>query len=218
MIFHEKSQPAPECLTTEKAKANGNNSCGDVLRRLQVDFKNKCYICEDKDPHSINTEHFIPHRGDRELKFDWNNLFYACVHCNSTKSDDYDNILNCTIESDGVDKKIKYWINPFPKEEAKIIALDLDDRVVNTVALLNAVYNGSTTLKKIEAANLRSKLLKEIRNFQQLLFDYYNDLYNEAEKAEIKGQILRELRPSSNFTAFKIWILKENPDLLVDFQ
>ena len=69
MLFFAKSQPA------------GDYKCGDVLELLKNDFKNKCYICECKESLiSRNTEHFIPHKGDKNLKFDWNNLFWSCSH------------------------------------------------------------------------------------------------------------------------------------------
>ncbi len=100
MVHFEKSQPAPTCLETEKGKANGDYKCENVLDRIKDDFMNKCYICEYKEPESINVEHFIPHEGDKDLKFDWNNLFWSCSHCNNTKLNNYDNILNCTIEAD----------------------------------------------------------------------------------------------------------------------
>ena len=41
MIYLEKSQPAPECLVSEKAKASGDYKCGDTLNRIKDDFKNK---------------------------------------------------------------------------------------------------------------------------------------------------------------------------------
>jgi hypothetical protein len=218
MIFQAKTQPAPPCLSVEKAKANGTYNCDGVLELLKADFKNKCYLCEDKEPHSINTEHFVPHRGNIDLKFDWNNLFYCCAHCNNTKHDKakYDSILNCTIEADGVDTKIKYHIDPWPKEKVEITALVADANVANTVDLLLEVYNGTTELKKIESANLRSKLLKEIRAFQDLLFAFYDDSYTNEEKEEKKNSIIRQLRPSSNFTAFKKWVLRDS-ELAEDF-
>ncbi len=43
MVNFSKSQPAPECLALEKAKANGTYRCGDVLSRLVNDFHNRCY-------------------------------------------------------------------------------------------------------------------------------------------------------------------------------
>lgn len=78
MVYLEKSQPAPDCLETEKAKAYGDYKCKNVLERIKTDFKNKCYLCEYKEPVAINVEHFRPHEGDKDLKFDWNNLFWSC--------------------------------------------------------------------------------------------------------------------------------------------
>ena len=64
MIYIEKSQPAPKCLETKKNKTNGDYKCGNVLERIKNDFNNKCYICEYKEPETINIEHFRPHKGD----------------------------------------------------------------------------------------------------------------------------------------------------------
>ncbi len=220
MIYLPKSEVAPPCLEAEKLKANGNYNCEGVLEALRSDFKNKCYICEDRNPHSINTEHFKPHKGNKGLKFDWKNLFYCCSHCNNTKlaKAEFDNILNCTKEAEGVDTKIKYEIDPWPGEKAKITSLEDIDKVNNTVKLLDNVYNGTTTLKKLESANLRSKILSEIRKFQELLFEYVNEDYNEEEKQEIKEKIIRQLRATSNFTAFKRWVIRKNEFLKPDFK
>ena len=177
MLFFEKSRPAPACPEIEKNKANGE--CGDVLPRLKNDFKNKCYICEQKEQTSINVEHFIPHKGDSELKFSWNNLFWSCAHCNNIKSDKYDNILNCTDINDNIEHRLKYIFKPFPFEKVEIQLIDEDDKSRNTRELLLKVYNGHTPLKKIEASNIRKKLLKEIKSFQENLIDYFNDTIDE---------------------------------------
>ena len=219
MIYLPKSQDAPPCLMIEKQKVNGNCNCEGVLDALKKDFNNKCYICETKGPHSINNEHFKPHRGNKDLKFDWENLFYCCVHCNNNKGDreEFDDILNCTVDSDGVDIKIKYEINPFPREKVIITALENTNRVNNTVKLLNEVYNGTTPLKLIESANIRAMLLKEIRNFQDLLFEYDDDSYTNEEKLDLKSKIVRDLRSTSNFTAFKRWIIRNSQHFAPDF-
>lgn len=107
MIYLPKSQPAPNCLESEKRKKSGDYKCGNVLERLKNDFKNKCYLCEDKGIRKIEIEHFAPHQGDIDLKFDWHNLFFACGHCNNTKIAKYDDILNCTLENE-IEAKIKY--------------------------------------------------------------------------------------------------------------
>lgn len=208
MIYFQKSQPAPTCLEDEKKKASGDYKCGDVLDRLHKDFHNKCYICEKKAPLSINVEHFISHQGDKELMFDWNNLFFACSHCNNSKLAGYDDILNCTTDTE-IETKIDFLLNPYPKEIPILTSLSEDETTRNTVELLNKVYVGHTVLKKLESANLRDELLKEIRAFQNLLFDYI-EIEEEEYKDKIKSKIISHLKPSSSFTAFKRRIIRNN--------
>jgi hypothetical protein len=218
MIHFEKSQPAPKCLETEKAKANGDYKCGAVLERLSADFKNKCYICEYKEPETINVEHFIPHEGDKELKFGWNNLFWACGHCNNIKLAVYTNLLNCTVSTDNVDTDLKYIFKPLPFEHVNIEVLKDDDRVRITQKLLLAVYNGTTSLKVIESANLRNKLLEEVWKFQQNLVDYFKDTNSVEDKEYFLIRIRGHLSKASNFTAFKRWIIRENERLREEFE
>lgn len=219
MVYLPKSEIVPECLEEERAKKSGKYNCEGVLDALKKDFKNKCYICEDKEPHTINIEHFRPHKEDKELKFDWNNLFYCCGHCNNTKlaKPEYDNILNCTVKSDEVETKMKYWIHPFPHELVQITELEDSIKVKNTAKLLDEVYNGTTILKLIESSNIRKKLLSEIRKFQDLLFKYKDDAYSEEDKEWFKQATIRELKFTSNFTAFKRWIIRQNHLLSEDF-
>ena len=218
MINIVKSMPPPKCLEKEKKKTRGDYKCGDVLKRTKNDFKNKCYICEYKQPTSINVEHFIPHKGNKELKFDWNNLFWACSHCNNTKAARGDNILNCTSPEQDVENWLTYEFKPFPKEKVKITALSNEEIVHNTVRLLIEVYNGTTPLKMIESSNLRQALLNEIVDFQQALMGYYDENAEDAEKAIYLRKIKQHLKKSSAFTAFKRWIVKENPVFKQEFQ
>jgi len=218
MVFFEKSLPAPVCLELEKAKENGKYNCGLVLERIENDFKNKCYICEYKEPESINIEHFKPHKGDKELKFSWENLFFACAHCNSIKLASYDNILDCTKENDNVDIDLKYTFKPFPFEKVKIEALKDTEKVKTTKNLLIAVYNGTTKLKKLESANLRNSLLEEIMKFQRLLKEYFEISEDDNDGREyFRIKIRNELGITSNFTAFKRWIIWDNEKLNDEF-
>ncbi len=218
MINFTKSQPAPPCLEVEKNKANGDYKCGDVLNRLSADFHNKCYICEEKAPGSINVEHLVPHQNNRDLKFDWNNLFWACSHCNNTKLAIHNNIINCTDPAVNVVASISLRIYPFPGEKVIIEPQVEDDNVRETAKLLNDIYNGTTPLKKMEANGLRDKIVKEIIAFQSLLQDYFNeDGLSEEEKQTLKSQIRRKLNPQSPFTAFKYWIINGNEKLQQEF-
>jgi uncharacterized protein (TIGR02646 family) len=220
MINLERNLPAPPCLAREKEKADGDCKCGEVLAYLVEIFHNKCYICELKEPISINVEHFKPHRGDKNLKFEWNNLFLSCSHCNNTKlaKIEYDDILDCTNPNHRVEEWIRYEMKPFPKSKVKIIVNYDIEIVKNTVKLLDSVYNGEhTQIKNFEADNLRKTLLRELRIFQECLFEYYDDAAEPDEKEVYLRKIRRHLKRSSAFCAFKRWIIKENDAYMKDF-
>lgn len=216
MIYFEKSQPAPECLEKEKLKVSGDYKCGCVLERLQNDFKNKCYICESQAPTTINVEHFKSHQGDVDLKFDWNNLFWACGHCNNIKLAKFDDILNCTDLNDNVENALKYEFKPFPHEKVAVEAVNNNSKTENTKNLLLAVFNGTTKLKNIEADNLCNALLKEMRDYQNHLCEYY-DAYDKEDKSHSSRKIKSHLNSASAFTAFKRQVIKDNPALFAEF-
>ncbi len=217
MLYFEKSQPAPDCLAIEKQKSNGDYKCGCVLERLKTDFKNKCYICESKAPSTINVEHFKSHQGDKNLKFDWNNLFWSCGHCNNTKLAKFDDILNCTNLNDSIENKLNYDFKPFPREKVNITINSNDDKTLQTQTLLLAVFNGTTTLKEIESDNIRSALLKEIKDLQECLIEYFTDTNDEQEKDRCLRKIKQHLNRSSAFTSFKRQIIKDNGELFKEF-
>lgn len=87
MVKVERSFPAPKSLAMEAKKKDGSYSGMDVIERLKEDFNNKCYICELKDLQDPQIEHLLPHKNRKylERKFDWNNLFWVCGHCNNVK-------------------------------------------------------------------------------------------------------------------------------------
>jgi hypothetical protein len=214
MIYFEKSQPAPESLAIEKQKQSGTWRTQEVIDRVSADFKHKCYICESQKPNTINIEHFIPHQDNHDLKFDWNNLFYACGHCNGIKLAKYDNILNCTKVEDDVEGKIGYNIkDEFPKFKVAVTAIENDTRSTQTAALLNAVFEGTTAEKRQEAAYIRERLQHELLIFRDLILQYRKDPNDSATKNGIKAH----LDSSSAFTAFKRAIIKSTPDLLAKF-
>lgn len=223
MINVTKSQPAPLCLSEEKAKPNGIYRREEVRERLIKDFNGKCYICEDSDLTNIEIEHFIPHLGKNiDLRFDWNNLFYTCGHCNRIKGTRLD-LLNCTNPSHNIIERIKFHINPIPFSEAQISTTSNfveDTLTLNTVLLLRDIYNytGKDSNSFDQALNLRKKVVVEIMEFQKYLVDYfYTRGLNEADKDELRAKIRRKLHPESQFTAFKIWIIKNNPKISQEF-
>ena len=73
-------------LAREKGTTYNTDHVNEALREM---FHGKCYICENKEATSFQIEHLIPYKGDVELKYDWNNLLWACAHCNNIKLDKY---------------------------------------------------------------------------------------------------------------------------------
>ena len=215
MIYIKKSQPAPKCLEKEKVKKNGDYKCGDVVARLDTDFYGKCYLCEMKSS-SCNVEHFIPHQGNKDLMFDWNNLFLSCSHCNNIKSTRED-LLNCTVIEDDVERVMEYNFNPFPKEKVLIKPLDKSEKTNNSAKLLNDIYNGTTELKRLDSDNIRNKLLAEIKDFQELLLEYYDERSDLESKQACLKEIKKALHPASEFVAFKRWIIWSNDERNEDF-
>jgi len=217
VLYFEKSQPAPECLEAEKLKVSGDYKCGCVLERLKVDFKNKCYLCESKEPLSINVEHFKPHRGDKKLKFNWNNLFWSCVHCNNTKLAKFTNLLDCTNSDEKIEEKLTYFFKPLPFEKVSIKTTDSDSKTLETKQLLLAIFNGTTTLKNIESDNLRKNLGSEIQGFQKNLCRYFDENNTQKEKKKFLRRIKNHLHIASAYTSFKRQTIKDNEKLMQEF-
>jgi len=217
MVYFKKSQPAPISLAIEKEKNSGTYRTEDVIKQIDKDFHSKCYICEQKNPTTINIEHFIPHQGNIDLKFDWNNLFYSCGHCNNVKlaKKEFDNILNCIVISDNIDKAIAYKFYPFPKEKPYFEVIIQSQKALNTKELLDKVFNGEyTALKTLEGSSLRDLLLKSIKKFQELLIDYYENENNEYFLIKIKEHLSNRME----FTAFKRYIIRNNQYLKNEFE
>ncbi len=171
-------------------------------------FHGKCYICENKDITSCQIEHLIPHRGNVELKYDWNNLFWSCAHCNNIKLAKCEPILDCTKEE--VDKLIAFRKNGYfgTDEKLEFIPLCESKAVNNTVLLLQDAYYGTTPQKKVEAKVIRKHLRDELHEFKDFIREY-----QEAEgedKTDLICSIKMKLKENAPFAAFKRWLIKDN--------
>lgn len=70
MVKCERTFPVPKSLAQRKSYNDA-----DVFAALSKIFNNKCYICELQDLQDGVVEHLISHKGNLDLKFDWENLF-----------------------------------------------------------------------------------------------------------------------------------------------
>lgn len=195
----------------QKAKASKSTyNTPEVNAALLEMFHGKCYICENKQITSYQIEHLYPHHGNMDLKYNWENLFLSCAHCNNTKLDKYDPILNCTKEN--VEKRIAFRKRGYFGTEEELIfeALDADEETINAQKLLQEVYYGATPQKKIEAKILRRTLRKELSEFKEYVREYQEAEGEERE--DLRYLLKQQLGDSSPFAAFKRWLIKDNKE------
>ena len=191
-------------------KSGGTYNTDNVNAALKEMFHGKCYICENKAITSYQIEHLIPHRENKELKYDWENLFWSCAHCNNIKLAKYEPILDCTKEN--VERLIAFRKKGYfgTDETLEFVSLVEDSEAVkNTVSLLKDAYYGTTPQKKIEARIIRKTLRKELAEFKEYVREY-QEAEDEEEKEDAEILIRKELKDSSAFTAFKRWLIWDN--------
>jgi hypothetical protein len=220
MVNVYKNPSEPKSLITERLKKTGTYRGADVIKSLNDDFRGKCYLCENKGIVSINVEHFVAHRGVEAKRMEWNNLFYCCSHCNNIKGDNdvFNNILNCTDPALNVTESIKLTVDAMPKGEVIVTAISNDPVTKNTVLLLDKIYNGGHTgIKMLEGENLREKVNREVANFIDLLFDYFDNSHEPELVKRNKLLIKSNLNVGSPFAAFKIWRIMDNQKLKDEF-
>lgn len=148
-------------------KKKGYN-CDEVVTALWKMCNQKCYLCETLNPDAPEIEHKEPHENkDKDLKLDWNNLFYSCRRCNSIKGTKHKNILD-VAEIDPITRII--W-NMAPSNYSDVtfekVDKDCNDEIVNnTIALLKRCFNEiGTASRGITRAALIEKIDKRLAHF-----------------------------------------------------
>ncbi len=209
MIKVERSFPAPESLAVEAQKANGSYSKPDVVSRLKEDFHDKCYICEINHLQDPQVEHLLPHKGGTypERKFDWNNLFWSCGHCNYVKNQSKydDGIIDCCKE----DPEELIWFR-FEEKNVQVSAKNKENRkAALTAELVTEVFNRKNTGMRIYSSEQRmTELTIEMNKLYSTLEEM--EEHPESQFALRKARAL--LRTESKFVAFKRCYVRENAD------
>lgn len=205
-----RSEPTPASLEN-RTKYDSK----DVLDALSKVFHNKCYICETCEPQDINVEHFIPHEGVQDLKFDWNNLYLSCGRCNNIKLVKYDHLLDCCNKNIDVVRAIKHLppLTPFAKKLI-IEAQNNDDKTLLTAELLARVFNSEHTPNKaISGTFLRKKVFAQYNLLLDQLNKYYDPVALKDEKKMAIERIKLLLKASSPYSAFMSWCIIEDQEL-----
>lgn len=215
MVKVERSFPAPDSLAEEARKVDGKYDKPDVIERLKKDFHNKCYICEMKELQDPNVEHLLPHKNGKypERKFDWENLFWSCSHCNGVKNNGkYDNgILDCC--KDDPEKVLSFSLE---NDDVTITILDADNELQKrTAQLVTEVFSLKNTGMRIYRSDQRLKLLQKEMN---VLYKQLEKLHKKPESKVIMRMIESLLRRESAFAAFKRCYVREHANEYPELQ
>lgn len=189
----------------------------DVYKALLSCFHNKCYLCEAKNPHDINIEHFIPHRGDVNKKFDWGNLYLACSRCNNIKLAGFDLLLDCCESTTDVSLLIKLIPPHTPySKKVTIEALSNDTKTLNTAKLLDKIYNSEHTVnKEITGSFLRRKIYDQLEILLRNIRDYIAPDATPSEKEVAIEKMKLLSSPESEFSAFMKHSILDDQELNV---
>lgn len=213
MIKVERTYPAPPSLEIESKKPNGKYNCDDVVEQLAHDFNNKCYICGMDDLQDPQVEHLLPHKGGKypERKYNWDNLFLSCGHCNSVKTQKrYDqDIIDCC--KDDPEKYIDFYLE---NKDVHVIAKDPNNYMaVNTAQLVTDVF----TLKSPKMREFKSRKRKNELTYETIgLYDAL-ELYKLDKNDTTKQAIILLLKRKSRFAEFKRSYMRLHKDEYPEF-
>lgn len=199
MIKIERNPTPPPSLAVEEQKARGVYNKPDVIQRLKEDSHDKCYICELGGLSDPEVEHLKPHHGRTipERIFDWNNLFYACSHCNNIKKESQydDKIIDCCKEDP--EKMLEQC---YEEGHVNVHNIVDEERAVMTASLIQECFEKRNTGIREAACQHRIERLA----------DEMNVLYKVLEKHKKNPELLRYKRSlratlsrNSIFAAFK---------------
>lgn len=201
---------------------NSNYKDPIVVQQLKKDFFSKCYLCEQTDFGNVNVEHFVPHLNQsEELRIDWENLYYACSHCNGIKGHRHNELLNCCDQSHSVDTSISLEAPTVPNGQI-VLKNTLENNSVlfeltnKTIELLDQCYNNvNSGVQQVSHQYLKEKILEEHAYLQNLRFQLKNGLNRllQREKDELIERINNMLKPNYPFSAFWITYVRNDPFL-----
>lgn len=207
MVKVERSSNAPASLEIEAKKAAGKYDKPDVIAQLKEDFHDKCYICEIKGLQDPEVEHLLPHENGKYLdrKFDWNNLFLSCGHCNKVKNQQkyMKGIVDCCIEDPEqlIDFRLK-------EGNVEVLAKDkTNEKTMLTALLVYEVFNLKNTGMRVYKSEMR---LQELNKEMNILYANLTEIKKKPNSKVIIRKLKALLRKESKFAAFKRNYVREH--------
>lgn len=159
----------------------------------------------------------LPHENGkyRERKYDWNNLFWSCGHCNKIKNQNKyaKGIIDCCV----VDPEEKMFFR-LKDGNVEVISKSIEDeKTILTSNLIYEVFNLKNTGMRIYKSDMR---LKELNKEMNIFYDNLEALKKNPNSKVIMRKLKALLRRESKFAAFKRNFIRENKkdyEQLLDF-
>ena len=197
MIGVKRSPDAPSVLLTSTAEDRYRHD--DVVERLFEDFHGKCYICEISPVQDPEVEHLLPHKNGTipGRKFDWNNLFLCCRHCNGVKNKaKYDErVIDCCVRDPEA-----LLEQELVKDMVCVSTVDKEDsEAVGTAELIEEVFTSSNTGLREHASAVR---LAELQKCMNILYKMIGEYHADPTNLPAKKRIRKMLRKESKFAGF----------------
>lgn len=207
MVQVERSFPAPASLEIESKKASGKYDKPDVVNQLKEDFNDKCYICEMNNLQDPEVEHLLPHENGKypDRKFDWNNLFWSCGHCNKVKNQKKyaTGIIDCCVTNP--EEMIIFRLKD---GNVEVVSKDVNnEKAVLTATLVYEVFNLKNTGMRVYKSDMR---LKELNKEMNILYNNLQEYKKDPDSKVVMRKLKALLRRESRFAAFKRNYIREN--------
>ena len=156
----------------------------------------------------MEIEHLGPHKGNKKLKFDWNNLFFSCAHCNSMKNKrEYDRkILDCCRKDPE-----RYLIQSLLDGHVSVVPQEGygdDETVLQTAKLITECFECKNTGARVFESQV---ILDELSGTMNVL---YRTLATYKVKPEGKplGTFRAMLKRSYKFSGFSRTYIRTHLD------
>lgn len=188
----------------------------DVLDLLCETFLDKCYICETKNPLSLNVEHFVAHQDDTDKMYDWHNLFLACARCNLIKRHFYNNLINCTDPNTDALRLIRHVPPTTPFVKTLIIEpTDDNPKTIQTATLIRKIFTDDNTgNKNVTGTYLRKRVYGRYSKLIEQMNIYISEDSLDSHKEDAILRIKQLMHKNQEYSAFLRWAILDSPELL----
>ncbi len=229
MIFIEKSKK-PDFVVKYKES--------ETREKIRNDFFDICYLCERYENIDYEIDHFYPQKHFPQKENDWSNLYFICNKCNKIRPKDINTskkeVLDCCNKTEANLIELDIDLDTLVvKIETINTNKNLDQKVNNTIEILEKIYNGINT-----ESEFYKELRREIKKKISILIDVIEEFNSKqilpkiSEKKIIQHINIKKIKERHNkitnndykngeepcFISFKRTLIKKDANLEAKFK